>query len=285
MKRVYLITGASSGFGRALAEAVLEKGERAVLVARRAEALDQIAQRYPEEALAVTTDVTDAAARTAAVEQALEKFGRIDVLANIAGTGSLGAFEEFSPEQVRQQMEINFFAVAEMTRAVLPTMRKQRSGCIVNLTSVGGIVAFGSFSAYCAAKFAVEGFSEALRDEVKPLGIHVMIVEPGAFRTEFAGDVNMRAANTIEDYRQVVEPVRQYLYGSNGKQPGDPRKAAAVIIQAIEDPRPPLRLMLGADAFGLWEKKKAELERDFTRWQQLGEATKFEGAKVTPVGG
>ena len=285
MSKVYLITGASSGFGRALAEAVLEKGDQAVLLARRAEALEQIAQRYPEQALAVATDVTDADARISAVQKALEKFGRIDVLANIAGTGSLGAFEEFSPEQVRQQMEINFFAVAEMTRAVLPTMRKQRSGCIVNLTSVGGIVAFGTFSAYCASKFAVEGFSEALRDEVKALGIHVMIVEPGAFRTDFAGDVNMRAENTIDDYRSVGEPVRKYLYGSNGKQPGDPHKAALAIIQAIKDPQPPLRLMLGADSFGLWEKKKAELERDFSRWRQIGEATKFEGATVTPVGG
>lgn len=285
MSKVYLITGASSGFGRALAEAVLENGDSAVLVARRAEALEAFAQQYPENALAVRGDVTNDAARANAVQQAIDRFGRIDVLANIAGTGSLGAFEEFSSEQIRQQMEINFFAVAEMTRAVLPVMRQQRSGCIVNLTSVGGIVAFGTFALYCASKFAVEGFSEALRDEVKSLGIHVIIVEPGAFRTEFAGDVNMRPTNSIEDYQPVVDPVRKYLYGSNGKQPGDPRKAARVMIQAIEDPEPPLRLMLGADSFGLWEKKRAELERDFSRWRQSGVETTFAGANVTPVGG
>lgn len=285
MSRVYLITGASSGFGRALAEAVLEEGDRAVLVARRGDALQAIAQQYPERAVAVAADVTNADARTNAVEQAMQRFGRIDVLANIAGTGSLGAFEEFSSEQIRRQMEINFFAVAEMTRTVLPIMRQQRSGCIVNLTSVGGIVAFGSFALYCASKFAVEGFSEALRDEVKPLGINVIIVEPGAFRTEFAGDVNMRPANSIDDYQPVVEPIRKYLYGSNGKQPGDPRKAARVMMQAIADSEPPLRLMLGADSFGLWEKKRVELERDFTRWRQVGVETAFDGATVTPVGG
>ena len=285
MERVYFITGASSGFGKALAQAVLERGDRAVLLARRADSLNELASRFGDRALSIPTDVTDAGQRRTAIEKAIAAFGRIDVLANIAGTGSLGAVEEFSSEQIRQQMEINFFAVIELTREVLPIMRRQRSGHILNLTSVGGIVSVGSFGLYCASKFAVEGFSEALRDEVKALGIRVTIVEPGAFRTEFSGDANMRPSNSIADYEPVVGPIREYLYGNNGKQPGDPRKAALAMIEVVDNPEPPLRLMLGADSFGLWEKKRAELESDFTKWRSVGEATAFDGAEVTPIGG
>ena len=285
MSKVYFITGASSGFGEALARAVLERGDRAVLAARRIETLDAIAQTYGENALAVRLDVTDDTQRRHAVEQALDRFGRVDVLANIAGIGSLGAAEEFSPEQLRAQMEVNFFAPVELTRALLPTFRAQGSGHILQLTSIGGSVSVGGFSAYCAAKFALEGWSEALRDELAPIGIQVIIVEPGAFRTEFAGDKNMRPANRIDAYRPVIEPVEAYLYGGSGSQPGDPAKAAAVMIAAVESATPPLRLVLGADSYGAWESKIAAVRADLDAWRTQGLATAFEGAEVKPVGG
>jgi short-subunit dehydrogenase len=206
------------------------------------------------------------------------------VLANIAGRGSLGAVEEFSPEQLREQMELNFFAAAELTRAVLPQMRAQRSGHILNLTSIGGLVSLGGFGAYCAAKFALEAWSEALRDEVRPLGIRVTIVEPGAFRTEFAGDVNMRPAQTLEAYRPVIEPIEQYLYGNAGKQAGDPAKAANAMIEAVESTSPPLRLMLGADAYDLWDRTLAARNAELDAWRARGEATAFDDAKTITIG-
>ena len=285
MHRVWFITGASSGFGRALAEAVLKRGDSAVLSARRTAALEFLSAEHEQSSLAVRVDVTDADARLRAVDAALDRFGRIDVLANIAGRGSLGAIEEFSPEQLREQMEVNFFAAAEMTRAVLPAMRTQKSGHILQLTSIGGRVSIGGFGPYCASKFALEGWSEALSDEVKPLGIRVTIVEPGAFRTEFAGPANMRPARRLDAYRPVVDPIEAYLYGGDGKQPGDPAKAAEAMIAAVESDDPPLRLLLGADAIGLWEQKQVAALAELARWRAVGEATAFEDAATAPIGG
>jgi NAD(P)-dependent dehydrogenase (short-subunit alcohol dehydrogenase family) len=285
MARTWLITGASSGFGRDLSEVVLERGDFAAIGARRTEALEQVTARFPDRALALTIDVTEADSRERAVAAALTRFGRIDVLANIAGRGSLGAAEEFSPEQLRDQMEVNFFAAAEMTRAVLPIMRSQGHGHILQLTSIGGLAAFQGFGPYCASKFALEGWSEALREEVKPLGINVTIVEPGAFRTEFAGSKNMRPARRIDAYRAVIAPVEAYLYGSDGKQPGDPRKGATAMIAAVESAEPPLRLLLGSDAIALWEKKQAALTAELAHWRQAGEQTAFDNAAVGAVGG
>lgn len=283
--RVYFITGTSSGFGRALAEAVLENGDRAVLTARNTDAVADLVARFPESAFAVRLDVTSPEERGSALRAAVERFGRVDVLVNNAGQGSLGAAEEFSSEQIRRQFEINFFAVIELTREVLPLMRERGKGHILNITSIGGLASVGGFALYCATKFAVEGFSEALRDEVRPLGIHVTVVEPGAFRTSFAGAANVRPERTIEDYRPVVEPIREYLYGSDGKQPGDPRKAASAMIKAVESENPPLRLMLGADAYGLWEQKRAAQREEFELWRETGLNTAFEGAEVQPIGG
>lgn len=285
MGRVYLITGTSSGFGRALAEAVLERGDAAVLTARRVESVADLAERHPDRSLAVRLDVTDAEERRRAVASAVERFGRVDVLVNNAGQGSLGAVEEFSSEQTRRHFEVNCFSVIEMTREVLPFMRRQRSGHVLNVSSVGGVASVGGFALYCATKFAVEGFSEGLRDEVAPLGIRVTLVEPGAFRTAFAGESNVRPERTIEEYSQVTEPLRQYLYGSSGKQPGDPRKAALAMIAAVESAEPPLRLMLGADAYDLWEKKRAEREADYEKWREVGVNTAFDGAEVARIGG
>jgi NAD(P)-dependent dehydrogenase (short-subunit alcohol dehydrogenase family) len=164
-------------------------------------------------------------------------------------------------------------------------MRTQRSGHILNLTSIGGLVSIGGFGAYCAAKFALEAWSEALRDEVAPLGIRVTIVEPGSFRTEFAGDVNMRPKQMMPAYRPVIEPIEQFLYGNAGKQAGDPVKAANVMIEAVESSSPPLRLMLGADAYGLWNKTVAARNAELDAWRARGEATAFDDAKTVAIGG
>ncbi len=285
MKKVFLITGASSGFGRALAETVLQQGRRVVLTARNTDSIADLAETYPDNTLALRLDVTNASDRQALLPETLKKFGRIDVLINNAGQGSLGAIEEFSSDQIRKQFEVNSFGVIEMTRTILPAMRRQRSGHIVNITSVGGVASMGGFALYCATKFAVEGFSEGLLDEVAPLGIHVTLVEPGAFRTQFAGDANMRPAATIRDYQAVIEPVRQYLYGSSGKQPGDPYKAAQAILHIADLPNPPLRLMLGKDAYAFWEKKSESMASELSKWHELGENTAFDDAAPRPIGG
>lgn len=282
--RVWFITGASSGFGAALAEAVLARGERAVLTARRADRLESLAAAHGERALALPLDVTDAGARERAVAAALARFGRIDVLANIAGRGSLGAVEEFSEAQLREQLELNFFAAAELTRLVLPHMRARRSGHVLNLTSIGGLVSMGGFGAYCAAKFALEAWSEALRDEVAPLGLKVTIVEPGSFRTEFAGDANMRPAAAIDAYRPVVAPIEDFLYGQSGRQAGDPAKAAERMIEAVEAEVPPMRLMLGADAYDLWDRTVAARNAELDTWRERGVATAFEDAETIAIG-
>lgn len=182
-------------------------------------------------------------------------------------------------------MELNFFAAAEMTPAVLPTMRAQGNGHILQLTSIGGLLAAQGFAAYCASKFALEGWSEALAEEVQPLGIRVTIIEPGAFRTEFAGEKNMRPARLIDAYRPVIAPMETYLYGSGGKQPGDPHKAALAMIEMVESDAPPLRLLLGVDAIAHWEQKLTALTAELARWRPVGEATAFDGASVTPIGG
>lgn len=283
-ERVWFITGASSGFGRSLAEAVLRRGEQAAIGARRLDLLADLGARYPDHVLALPLDVTDSSARETAVQRVLDRFGRIDVLANIAGRGSLGAAEEFSLEELREQMEVNFFAAVEITRAALPTMRAQAAGHILQLTSIGGLAAFQGFSAYCASKFALEGWSEALREEVRGIGIRVTIIEPGAFRTEFAGAKNMRPAQRIDAYHPVIAPVEAYLYGNDGEQPGDPQKAALAMIEVVDSEDPPLRLVLGRDALDLWEQKKAAVAIDIGHWRSVGEATAFEGATVKPVG-
>lgn len=284
MSKVYLITGAGSGLGYALAETVLYRGDCAVLAVRSPEKVTGLLKQYPQTARAVKLDVTDDIQREMAVQNALGLFGRIDVLANCAGRGSLGAAEEFSARQLREQMELNFFACTELIRLVLPTMRAQRSGHILNVSSIGGRVNIGGFAAYGAGKFALEGFSEALADEVAPLGIRVTLIEPGAFRTAFAGSANLRPESEIEDYRAVIEPVRRYLDGSDGRQPGDPYKAAEAMIQVVENKNPPLRLMLGADAYALWERKRAAMDAEAGKWRILGETTAFDGAEFS-VGG
>lgn len=281
---VWFITGASSGFGKALAKAVIDRGEKVVIAARRHEALAELAAIDKSRVLAIPLDVTDAAARKNAIMSAVAKFDRIDVLANIAGRGSLGAVEEFAPDQLHAQMELNFFSAAELTREALPQMRRQGSGHVLNLTSIGGLISIGGFGPYCASKFALEAWSEALADEVAPLGIKVTLVEPGNFRTEFAGDANMRPETPLAAYRPVIAPIEEFLYGQNGRQPGDPAKAAEAMIAVVNDPEPPRRLVLGADAYDVLDRTMAARMADISHYRAMGEKTGFEGAEVKAIG-
>lgn len=278
MSKIWFITGASSGFGKALADLVLARGDSAVLTARRLEPLQEIAAAHGDRALALQLDVTDAASRAAALRAATDRFGRLDVLANIAGAGSYGALEEFTSAQIRAQMELNFFAAAELSREVLPQMRAQKSGHILSLTSIAGLVAFPGSGLYNASKWALEGFTEALHHEVKPLGIRVTLIEPGAFRTGFAGAAAMKAEGRIADYAPLDAGMDEYYATQNGQQMGDPAKGMQVVIDMVEGDTAPVRLMLGEDAYQLWEGALASRSRDLAQWRARGADTAIPGA-------
>lgn len=281
--KVWLITGASSGFGRALARAVLTRGDSAVITARSTNVLQEIASEFGDRALPVTLDVTDADARARVLKEATETFGRIDVLANIAGTAAYGPLEAFTPQQIHDLMELDFFAPAEFSREVLPQMRAQKSGHILNLTSIAGLVAFPGNGLYNAAKWALEGFSEALHHEVKPLGVNVTLIEPGAFRTGFAGTAAVRAENDLPDYAELTKATDEYFASQDGRQMGDPDKAAQVILAAVDSEHPPVRLLLGADAYSLWESAVESRNRDIAPWREQAEDTAFPDAEMNPV--
>jgi NAD(P)-dependent dehydrogenase (short-subunit alcohol dehydrogenase family) len=275
--RTWLITGSSSGFGRHIAQAALERGDRVVATARRPDTLDDLVASAPDRVLAAPLDVTRADQVDAAVAAALERFGRVDVLVNNAGYGSVGAVEEIDMGDLRALMDAMFFGAVALTQAVLPDMRAQGSGAIVQISSQGGQHAFAGFGAYCAAKFALEGLSEALADEVAPLGIRVLIVEPGAFRTGLLG-ASMHRSREIDAYAATVGTTRAYVQSSDGAQPGDPRKAAAAILTALDAPDPPLRLALGADAVEAIRGKHERLRADLEAWEQLSRDTALDEA-------
>jgi NAD(P)-dependent dehydrogenase (short-subunit alcohol dehydrogenase family) len=270
-ERVWLITGASSGFGREIADLALSRGDSVVATARRADALGDLAQH--ERAHAVSLDVTDAAQRAAAVADALERFGRIDVLVNNAGRTQVGAIEETSDEELRSLFELHFFAPAALTRAVLPHMRERGGGAIVQMSSVGGQVTAPGFGAYCATKFALEALTETLRDEVAGFGIRTLIVEPGAFRTGLFRPGAAYMSAEMPEYAETVGQTRAYVRDGHGAQPGDPAKAAAAIIQALDADEPPTRLVLGADAIANIEARLKGLADELDTWRTVGEAT------------
>jgi NAD(P)-dependent dehydrogenase (short-subunit alcohol dehydrogenase family) len=274
--RVWLITGASSGFGRALADAALDRGDSVAAAGRRTDSLAYAAEH--ERGHAVALDVTDEAQREAAVADALERFGRIDVLVNNAGRTQVGAVEETTDEELRALFDLHFFGPAALTRAVLPHMRRQGAGAIVQMSSVGGQVMAPGFGAYCATKFALEGLAQTLRDEVAAFGIHTMIVEPGAFRTGlFRSDAAYESAE-MPEYAETVGPTREYVRTNHGAQPGDPVKAAQAIITALDADDPPLRLVLGADAIGNIERRLEAVGDELDAWRSLGESTAFDDA-------
>ncbi|ELR73041.1 short-chain alcohol dehydrogenase/reductase [Fulvivirga imtechensis AK7] len=248
MRKIWLITGISSGLGKAIAQAVMEKGDFVIGTFRKASQVEEFNANFQNKGFSYQLDVTqpDQIRKMTAAIRAM--FHRVDVLVNNAGVGMVGAVEETSMDEVRAIFEANFFGTLKLTQEVLPLMRAQRSGHIVQISSHGGVKAFAGFGIYNASKFAVEGFSEALAQEVAPLGIKVTIVEPGPFRTRFAGDSLGTAVRVIEDYNETAGAFRMKLKGVNGKQEGDPQKAAQAIYRLVDSEVPPLRLPLGKTA-------------------------------------
>jgi NAD(P)-dependent dehydrogenase (short-subunit alcohol dehydrogenase family) len=265
--KVWLVTGASTGFGRELVEYLLTNGARVVATARKIEALKDLGTRYPEHVLVAAMDVTNQKQVDVAVSVAVKWFGRIDVLVNNAGYGMVGAVEESAEDEFRPMFEANVFGLIRVTQAVLPQMREQGSGHIVNLSSIGGLVATPGFGLYNATKFAVEGLSEALAQEVKPLGITVTIVEPGPFRTKFLGKAGGEAKRRIPEYDQTSGKMRAYYTEQDGKQPGDPQKAVEAIVKAVEAEHPPLHLLLGASTIPRVKAKIEALEKELAAWE------------------
>ncbi len=272
--RVWLVTGASSGFGRALAEAAVAAGDVVIATARRPEALDDLVSAYPDRVEALRLDVTDSGAAAAVVADVEARYGRIDVLVNNAGRGQVGAAEETTDAELRDLFDLHVFGPAALVRAVLPGMRARRSGAVVQMSSFGGQVAYPGFSAYCATKFALEGYSEALAAEVGPLGVRVMIVEPGAFRTSFSGAGLVESAETSA-YADTVGPTRRMIKGIDGSQPGDPVRAAAAILTALDADTAPLRLPLGDDAVDGILGHLTDVRAEVHAWEHLARATRF----------
>ena len=274
-RKTFLITGVSSGLGRAFAEGALAAGHQVIGTVRSPAASHDFASLAPDRAFGAVLDVTDfdrIPEVVAAVERAA---GPIDVLVNNAGYGHEGILEETSLDQLRRQFDANVFGAVELIRAVLPGMRQRRSGHIVNVTSMGGFITMPGITAYCGSKFALEGISEALGKEVKHLGIHVTALAPGQFRTEWAGRSMVRAARGIDDYDEVMNPVRAARQAKSGHQPGDPAKAAQALLKLVEADQPPTRLYLGADALQLVSAKLDTMKAEMAAWDDVSRSTDF----------
>lgn len=272
--KVWFITGSSTGFGRELAEQVLERGEKVVATARNTADIEDLFEKYPDTARALKLDVTNAEDIKNSVETALSEFGKIDVLVNNAGYGLGGGIEEPSEEQIRKQFETNVFGVIKMMREVLPAMRKQKSGHILNLSSIGGFRSGPSIGYYTATKFALEALSEALSKEVEHLGIKVTLIEPGGFRTDFAGRSFDLPENRIDEYvtSERIDKMSDY----DGKQMGDPVKAVKAMIKVVDTENPPLRLPLGEDAVNGMVEKMKDVQKNIDEWREVAIDTKAE---------
>lgn len=268
MKKVWLITGCSTGFGRELATYLLKEGYQVAVTARKTADVQDIVAGHEDQSIVLALDVTQPEQIKAAVQQTTQRFGRIDVLVNNAGIGYFGAIEESEDAAVRQMFEINVFGLAKMTQEVLPIMRQQRSGHIVNIASIGGLVGFPAVGFYNATKFAVDGLSESLAKETAPLGIKVTIVAPSGFRTDWAGRSANNSPIVIDDYATTAGANKNNIRGYSGNQPGDPAKAAIAIVKAVESENPPLRLLLGAAALNGARNKLELLKKDFDEWAE-----------------
>ncbi len=275
MTKTWLITGCSSGFGKVLAEAVLARGDRLVATARSTDALGDLVDRYPKTARATALDVTQEGSAVAAVALAEKAFGGLDILVNNAGFGFMGAIEEATPEEYRPMFETNVFGLIETTRAALPALRRRQGARVVNFSSGAGIAGGAGYGYYNATKFAVEGLSEALAQELAPLGLAVIIVEPGPFRTEFLGRSIATARAEIDAYAETSGKLRHYRDTNNGRQAGDPEKAVTVILKAVDAAEPPLHLPLGPIAYAIAEKKLAAFRADLDTWRDTAIATDF----------
>jgi NAD(P)-dependent dehydrogenase (short-subunit alcohol dehydrogenase family) len=273
--RTWFITGASRGFGALIAAQALARGDAVVATARNPSTLPESLLSHPN-VLALKLDVTRENDALEAVEASMARFGRIDILVNNAGYGVIGAVEETDAREVERVFSANVFGLLHVTRAVLPVMRAQRSGHVLNFSSIGGYASSAGFGIYCATKFAVEGISEAMSQELEPLGIRATVVEPGYFRTSFlSADSVVSTSARIDDYHETVGAVRNFAAGADGQQPGDPQRLAEAVIQLVDAPVPPRRLPLGADTVRRIEQKHREVELELSHWRGLALSTGF----------
>lgn len=274
--RTWLITGADKGLGHSTAKAALERGDRVVVTVLAPDGSHTLSGEYPDSLRAFHLNAADRAQIGPVVAQAERAFGGIDILMNNAGYGLLAVAEETGADKYRPLFEVNFFGLVEMTRAILPIMRRQRSGHIINLSSHAGFAASAGFSFYCASKFAVEGYSESLSQEVKHLGIHVTIIEPGGFRSDFAGGSLVSKISRIEDYAEAGRRIEQYSAQRHGKQPNDPEKFGLPLCRLVDAEQPPLRLPLGEDALQNVRRDLGAVAAELDRWQDLSRSTRIE---------
>lgn len=272
MKKVWFITGSSRGLGRSLTAAVLANGDYVAATARKPEQLNDLVEKYPDQIYPIQLDVTEYDEVYSSLIAAVAHFGRIDVLVNNAGFGITGAAEAFTDQQVRSQLETNLYAPIEVTRAVLPYMRKQGSGRILQISSVGGRVGGPGLTIYQAAKFGLGGFSEALAKEVSPLGIHVTCIEPGGFRTDW-GTESMSFAREIEGYEPTVGRMSEFLSSGNYVPMGDPDKAAKVMIDLVDHPKPPIHLILGSEAISIVKSSEVAKKAELEQWENISIST------------
>ena len=271
--KVWFITGSNSGFGLSLTEAVLAKGDKVVATTRHPEAIEDLAKQYPDTVKAVSLDITKADEINSAIDTALSAFGQIDVLVNNAGISTMGAVEEIEDEQIRYQFEVNCFGTLNVIKAMLSYFRQRKSGHILNVSSAAGLTAFPATGIYSASKFAIEGYSEALAQELAPLGIKLTLVEPGGFRTNIQNSM-VTSDCQIDDYEETAHEVIKIVSDSS-KQPGDPNKAAQAMIKVVESDNPPLRLVLGEDAFKAVRQKIESLQKELEEWEEVTLSTSF----------
>ena len=277
--RVWFITGSSSGFGLLLAHEALRRGERVIATARDVSKLDDLIQHYPDTARTLALDVTKAAEIEFIASQAISAFGQVDVLVNNAGYGVNGAIEEVSEDEFEPMFQTNIYGLIRTTRAFLPHFRQRRRGHIFNLSSIGGLIGGAGWGFYNVTKFAVEGFSEALAAEMKPLGVHVTIVEPGPFRTDFLGRSGKLAAKELPEYKDTAGKARDYLQSQSGKQPGDPQKVVEAILTAADASEPPLHLILGKIALTRFRDKLAQWDKEIAAWETVTTGADFQADK------
>lgn len=275
-KAVWFVTGSSTGLGRALVEVLLEKGFRVAATARKPTDLAPLEKQYGSQVICPKLDVTSPGQVRAAIQQTLDRFGGIDVCVNNAGYGLIGAIEEVTDAEIRRQFDTNFFGALDVTRAILPQFRNQHSGHFVNISSIGGFRAIAGAAIYNATKFALEALSEALAKEVAPLGIQVVLVEPGPFRTDFGGRSIDDTPNRMAEYAATAGKMREYYQAAHGKQVGDPRKAAEAIIKAVESKEDFLRLPLGQATLTGMQEKIGQVQKDMALWEQVAIQTAFE---------
>ena len=271
--KTLLITGVSSGFGRALAQEALTRGYRVIGTVRNAVAKSAFEALHAENAWALELDVTHFAAIDAAIAKVEQQIGPVDVLVNNAGYGHEGVLEESSLDEMRRQFNVNVFGAVAMTKALLPYLRQRRRGHIINITSMGGFITMPGISYYCGSKFALEGISETLSKELAPFNIHVTAVAPGSFRTDWAGRSMVRSARSIADYDALFDPIRAARVAKSGKQLGDPLKAARAMLTLIESEQPPAHLLLGSDALSLVREKLAAFSAEIDRWESVSRST------------